>query len=81
MSCNWRAEVDAARLESQARAWDLTRREGEVFGLLVRGLANKEISAALDTSVKTCESHVSSVLRKAGAESRAVLIARFWAGR
>ena len=75
------AQLDPERLEAQARTWELTRRETEVLGMLARGLANKEIAAALDNSVKTCEAHVSSVLRKAGADSRAVLIARVWAGR
>jgi DNA-binding CsgD family transcriptional regulator len=64
-----------------AQAWSLTAREREVLGTLVRGLANKENAVALNTSVKTCEAHVTKLLRKADADSRAELIARFWAGR
>ncbi len=52
-----------------------------MLGTLVRGLANKENAVALNTSVKTCEAHVTKLLRKADADSRAELIARFWAGR
>jgi DNA-binding CsgD family transcriptional regulator len=76
-----RAVADRARIDEQARAWSLTPRETEVLELLVRGLANKEIATALDTSVKTCEAHVSSLLHKSGADSRAAVIARFWAGK
>ena len=42
----------------------LTQREREVLRLLARGYAYKEIAAELFISVKTVETHVSSVLRK-----------------
>ena len=42
----------------------LTQREREVLRLLARGYAYKEIAARLFISVKTVETHVSSVLRK-----------------
>ena len=42
----------------------LTPREQEVMRYLARGYAYKEIAAALHISVKTVETHVSSVLRK-----------------
>ena len=42
----------------------LTNREREVLRLLARGYAYKEIAAELFISVKTVETHVSSVLRK-----------------
>lgn len=42
----------------------LTTREGEVLRLLARGYAYKEIASELSISVKTVESHASSVLRK-----------------
>jgi DNA-binding NarL/FixJ family response regulator len=42
----------------------LTAREREVLRLLARGYAYKEIAAELFISVKTVETHVSSVLRK-----------------
>ncbi len=43
---------------------ELTPREREVLQLIARGYLYKEIAARLDISVKTVESHVSSVLRK-----------------
>jgi DNA-binding NarL/FixJ family response regulator len=42
----------------------LTPRERQVLRLIARGYAYRDIAAELDISVKTVESHVSSVLRK-----------------
>ncbi len=42
----------------------LTQREREVLRLIARGYAYKEIAKELSISVKTVETHVSSVLRK-----------------
>ena len=43
---------------------ELTPREREVLQLIARGYMYKEIASRLSISVKTVESHVSSVLRK-----------------
>ena len=48
----------------------LTSREREVLRLIARGYAYKEIARELVISVKTVESHVSSVLRKLQLSSR-----------
>jgi len=48
----------------------LTPREREVLRLLARGYAYKEIGRQLEISVKTVETHVSSVLRKLQLSSR-----------
>jgi DNA-binding NarL/FixJ family response regulator len=42
----------------------LTAREREVLRLIARGYTYKEVARRLDISVKTVETHVSSVLRK-----------------
>ena len=42
----------------------LTQREQEVLRLIARGYTYKEVAARIHVSVKTVESHVSSVLRK-----------------
>jgi DNA-binding NarL/FixJ family response regulator len=48
----------------------LTKREKEVLRLIARGYAYKEIARQLTLSVKTIETHVSSVLRKLQLSSR-----------
>jgi DNA-binding NarL/FixJ family response regulator len=53
----------------------LTPREGEVLALLSEGRSNKEIAKQLCLGVRTVESHVSNVLAKLGAASRAEAIA------
>jgi DNA-binding NarL/FixJ family response regulator len=58
------------RLESDVELDELTAREREVLQLIARGYRYKEIAARLHLSVKTVESHVSSVLRKLQLSSR-----------
>ncbi|HEY7692525.1 MAG TPA: response regulator transcription factor [Gaiellaceae bacterium] len=52
------------RIGGDAELEELTPREREVLQLIARGYMYKEIAARLSLSVKTVESHVSSVLRK-----------------
>jgi DNA-binding NarL/FixJ family response regulator len=72
--------ADATRLLQQLGAGprlgqrpygQLTEREAEVLGLLAQGLTNREIGEKLVISAKTVEHHVSQVLGKLGARSRA----------
>jgi DNA-binding NarL/FixJ family response regulator len=58
------------RVHSDAELDELTAREREVLQLIARGYRYKEIAARLHLSVKTVESHVSSVLRKLQLSSR-----------
>jgi NarL family two-component system response regulator LiaR len=51
--------------------FDLTPREYEVLGLLVQGLSNTEISQELSVTHSTVKAHVSNILSKMGASSRA----------
>jgi len=51
--------------------YDLTPREHEVLELLVKGLNNAQIAATLDISPATAKAHVSNILSKLGASSRA----------
>ena len=54
----------ADEVAGDAELNELTPREREVLQLIARGYMYKEIAARLHLSVKTVESHVSSVLRK-----------------
>jgi DNA-binding NarL/FixJ family response regulator len=58
------------RIHGDAELDELTAREREVLQLIARGYRYKEIAARLHLSVKTVESHVSSVLRKLQLSSR-----------
>ena len=67
--------LDAFALDPQGPKVDdeldrLTPREREVLRLIARGYAYKEIARQLSLSVKTIETHVSSVLRKLQVSNR-----------
>ena len=51
----------------------VTDREADVLRLVIAGLANKEIAAALRLSPRTVEKHVENLLRKTGVRSRTEL--------
>ena len=68
----------SARLDDASRRFALTPRQSDVLALLVRGATNKAIADALACSNNTVEVHVSALLAKVGAQSRAELVARFW---
>ena len=49
----------------------LTKREEEVFSLLVKNMTTKEIANSLDISEKTVRNHISNVMQKLGVKGRA----------
>lgn len=55
--------------------FDLTLREREVLGLLVKGLNNNEIADCLSISHATAKAHVSNILSKLGVSNRAEAVA------
>jgi DNA-binding NarL/FixJ family response regulator len=64
------AFAGAAPPTSDPELDQLTPREREVLRLIARGYAYKEVARDLEISVKTVETHVSSVLRKLQLSSR-----------
>lgn len=61
---------DAPAVGQDPELDQLTPREREVLQLIARGYAYKEVGRRLNVSVKTVETHVSSVLRKLQLSSR-----------
>lgn len=74
-----RAVADGALAEAPA-AEELseppTAREGEVLGLLARGLSNKQIARELGISEHTVKFHISSLYSKLGVGNRAEAVSR-----
>lgn len=48
----------------------LTKREQEIFNLLVNNKSTKEISKALNISEKTVRNHISNTIQKLGSKGR-----------
>jgi len=48
----------------------LSKREQEVFNLLLEGKSNKEISSLLSITQKTVEEHLTNIYMKSGTKSR-----------
>lgn len=55
----------------------LTEREAEVVILSVRGCTTKEVAIELGIAVKTAETHVHNILRKAGASTKTQAVAHY----
>lgn len=68
-------EWSARRQTIEAATAAFTRRESEVFGLLVRGHSNKEIAEHLAISARTVENHRAAIMHKTRANGLAQLIA------
>lgn len=53
----------------------LSSREEEILGLISKGRTNKQIAHELSLSIRTVERYRSSIMRKAGLQNRAELVA------
>ena len=49
----------------------LTKRENQVFSLLVKNMTTKEIADELSISEKTVRNHISNTMQKLGVKGRA----------
>ena len=52
----------------------LTKREKEVFDLLIQNMITSEIASKLDISEKTVRNHISNVMQKLGVKGRAAAV-------
>jgi LuxR family transcriptional regulator of spore coat protein len=52
----------------------LTRREFEVFSLLIKNNTTREIASRLKISEKTVRNHISNVIQKLGVKGRAAAV-------
>ncbi len=52
----------------------LTKREKEIFDLLITNKTTKEISQKLNISEKTVRNHISNVMQKLGCKGRACAV-------
>ena len=66
--------VELARPEDAEPPQPLTKREGEVVGLLVQGLSNKEIAGRLGLSEQTVKNHVARIMVKVEVRNRVELV-------
>jgi DNA-binding NarL/FixJ family response regulator len=68
------------RIDAASARWKLSTRQRQVLELLALGESNKVIAQTLGVAEVTVEAHVTSLLRKSGADSRTSLAVRIWAG-
>lgn len=79
----WRAqqhrEIEALSMaiDTQFQVWRLTAAEADIAGLMLKGVSQKEISIARDTSEATIRQQAQSIYRKSGLSGRAELSAYF----
>jgi two-component system response regulator NreC len=67
--------LDRAGQQAVSSYETLSAREHEILRLICNGRTNKQIAEELFLSVRTVERHRSSIMRKAGLENRAELVA------
>lgn len=78
-----RARTDASEMVDvlaarAAELWGLTRRQSDVLACIAKGASNKDIASALGISVRTVEIHVTTILARAGVETRSALASAMW---
>jgi DNA-binding NarL/FixJ family response regulator len=66
------------RAAALAARWGLTDAQWRVLEIVATGASNKAAAAAARCAEGTIEFHLTAILAKAGCDSRAALVARFW---
>ncbi len=65
---------DSAKISNKVRAINITHREMEIIELMEKDFSNKEISSALNISVRTVETHRKNIFRKTGTNNLLSLV-------
>ena len=60
-------------------AYGLTKREGEITSLVLRGLSTAEVSGELHITPNTVRDHFKAIFDKAGVRSRRELVGQIFA--
>lgn len=67
--------INTSSIESEENLLGiLTKRECQVFDLLVQNKTTKEIAELLDISEKTIRNHISNVMQKLGVKGRTAAV-------
>jgi DNA-binding CsgD family transcriptional regulator len=74
-------EMEQRRLTTYVNHFSLSAREQEIFSLIIQGLSNAEIAAALYITESTVKFHASNIFKKTGLNSRSELITDFKLGK
>lgn len=80
---SWRAQTRpvledlSAAIERQFAAWSLTRAEADIAGLMLKGVALRDIARLRQTSETTIRQQAQAVYRKSGLSGRAEFSAYF----
>jgi len=67
-------KLTTKKAESQQKLSQLTKREREIFDLLVEGLINKTIANKLNLSIRTVEAHRANIMEKLKTKSLSDLV-------
>ena len=60
---NIKEGTDSPRI-ARGKKYDITRREGQILGMIADGMGNKEIATELGKSVRTIETHRFNIMKK-----------------
>ncbi len=69
-------ELLKSNVTSSSYGPNLTKRELEILGLMVKGMSNPQISSHLMVSISTVKFHISNILLKLGVDNRAEAVAQ-----
>jgi len=76
-----RFSIEAESINRYMSECDFTRREQQVFNLIIEGKSDKEIAIVLDLSIKTVANHNQRIYHKANVNSRYELLSKVYALR